>query len=223
MVVRGRAKCVSRICLTCTLEDPATGRSFYGLPCAESNTISPDLVVIAGDVTDGGYPDQYPVAKAELSALTCPHVLMVPGNHDARNVGYLGFEDIFGSRDTRNAPSPRRTRCRRGSRSTHPSPTWTRVRSAGSTTARSRKDSPVPPTSASLSAITISCPSRDRAGTRSSTREMSPVCFARPRSTWSSPATDTRPMSGRSAACCSSIQAPSRRFARVDSRVPRTS
>jgi Icc protein len=68
---------------------------------AEINSASPDLTVIAGDVTDEGYPDQYPVAETELAALECSQVLMVPGNHDARNVGYLGFEDTFGSRDTR--------------------------------------------------------------------------------------------------------------------------
>jgi 3',5'-cyclic AMP phosphodiesterase CpdA len=68
---------------------------------AEINAAAPDLVVVAGDLTDDGYPDQYPVAREELSALACPHVVCVPGNHDARNVGYLRFEDTFGTRDTR--------------------------------------------------------------------------------------------------------------------------
>jgi Icc protein len=68
---------------------------------AEINAAEPDLVVVAGDLTDEGYPDQYPVAKQELSALVCPHIVHVPGNHDARNVGYLGFEDTFGARDSR--------------------------------------------------------------------------------------------------------------------------
>ena len=68
---------------------------------AEINAAGPDLVVIAGDLTDDGYPDQYPVAKEELSALTATQVVRVPGNHDARNVGYLHFEDTFGSRDSR--------------------------------------------------------------------------------------------------------------------------
>jgi len=67
---------------------------------AEVNSAEPDLVVIAGDITDEGYPDQYPIAKTELAALKCRNVVMVPGNHDARNVGYLGFEDTFGGRDT---------------------------------------------------------------------------------------------------------------------------
>ena len=66
----------------------------------EINAVEPDLVVVAGDLTDDGYPDQYPLARDELSALSCPHVVCVPGNHDARNVGYLRFEDTFGARDS---------------------------------------------------------------------------------------------------------------------------
>jgi 3',5'-cyclic AMP phosphodiesterase CpdA len=68
---------------------------------AEINDAEPDLVVVAGDLTDDGYPDQYPVAKEELAAIACPEVVLVPGNHDARNVGYLRFEDTFGTRDSR--------------------------------------------------------------------------------------------------------------------------
>ena len=68
---------------------------------AEINDAGPDLVVVAGDLTDDGYGDQYPAAKEELAALACEHVVYVPGNHDARNVGYLRYEDTFGSRDQR--------------------------------------------------------------------------------------------------------------------------
>jgi 3',5'-cyclic AMP phosphodiesterase CpdA len=67
----------------------------------EINAAEPDLVVVAGDLTDDGYPDQYPVVKAELAALQCRHIVRVPGNHDARNVGYLRFEETFGARDSR--------------------------------------------------------------------------------------------------------------------------
>jgi 3',5'-cyclic AMP phosphodiesterase CpdA len=67
----------------------------------EVNGVEPDLVVIAGDLTDDGYPDQYPLAADELSALACRQIVRVPGNHDARNVGYLRFEDAFGARDSR--------------------------------------------------------------------------------------------------------------------------
>ena len=68
---------------------------------AEVNAAEPDLVVVAGDLTDEGYPDQYPLAKHELAALVCPRIVRVPGNHDARNVGYLHYEDTFGARDSR--------------------------------------------------------------------------------------------------------------------------
>jgi predicted phosphodiesterase len=65
------------------------------------NEREPDLAVIAGDLTDDGYPDQYPLAARELAALACPRIVRVPGNHDARNVGYLRYEDAFGARDSR--------------------------------------------------------------------------------------------------------------------------
>jgi Icc protein len=68
---------------------------------AEINAADPDLVVIAGDLTDDGYSDQYPLVQQELAALACPEVIRVPGNHDARNVGYLRYEDTFGARDSR--------------------------------------------------------------------------------------------------------------------------
>ena len=69
---------------------------------AEINDADADLVVVAGDLTDEGDPDQYPVAAEELSALAASaHIVRVPGNHDARNVGYVHFEDTFGGRDSR--------------------------------------------------------------------------------------------------------------------------
>jgi len=67
----------------------------------EINAAEPDVMVIAGDLTDDGYPDQYSDAARELAAIACPRIVRVPGNHDARNVGYLRFEETFGSRDSR--------------------------------------------------------------------------------------------------------------------------
>ena len=67
----------------------------------EIKAAGPDLVVIAGDLTDDGYPDQYPLAEQELGAIAAEHIVRVPGNHDARNVGYLLYEDTFGARDSR--------------------------------------------------------------------------------------------------------------------------
>jgi 3',5'-cyclic-AMP phosphodiesterase len=67
----------------------------------EINAANPELVVVAGDITDDGYPDHYALARAHLDGLSCPRIVMVPGNHDARHVGYLQFEQTFGPRDSR--------------------------------------------------------------------------------------------------------------------------
>jgi 3',5'-cyclic-AMP phosphodiesterase len=67
---------------------------------AEINELGPDLVVVAGDVTDEGLSDQYEAAVEELEQIACPSLVIVPGNHDARNVGDVRFEQAFGPRDS---------------------------------------------------------------------------------------------------------------------------
>lgn len=68
---------------------------------SEVNAARPDLVIVAGDLTDDGYSEQYEEAQDELSAIDCERVVFVPGNHDARNVGYVLYEETFGTRDQR--------------------------------------------------------------------------------------------------------------------------
>ncbi len=57
----------------------------------------PDLVVVAGDLTDKGLPHQYAEAKRWIDRIEAP-LLLTPGNHDSRNVGYVHFEELFGAR-----------------------------------------------------------------------------------------------------------------------------
>ena len=64
----------------------------------ELNELRPDVVTVTGDLTNEGFKQEYQVAKGYLDRLECPHVLVVPGNHDSRNVGYVHFEHLFGSR-----------------------------------------------------------------------------------------------------------------------------
>lgn len=64
----------------------------------EVNSIRPDVVVITGDITDDGYPHEYEIAKEYIDRIKCEAKVVVPGNHDARNVGYEIFQDVFGSR-----------------------------------------------------------------------------------------------------------------------------
>jgi 3',5'-cyclic AMP phosphodiesterase CpdA len=65
----------------------------------EANALAPDLVAIAGDITMEGYAWEFEEAKGYLDRLTCPYVVKVMGNHDAKNVGYRSFEDLFGMRE----------------------------------------------------------------------------------------------------------------------------
>jgi Icc protein len=65
----------------------------------EINDLAPDIVVITGDLTNMGFRQEYREARSYLDRLACPDVIVVPGNHDSRNVGYLHFERLFSRRD----------------------------------------------------------------------------------------------------------------------------
>ncbi len=64
----------------------------------EINDLEPNLVIVAGDLTADGYREQFDEAHSWISQLKCKQVLVVAGNHDCRNVGYLHFEQLFGDR-----------------------------------------------------------------------------------------------------------------------------
>ncbi|MBS7288574.1 MAG: metallophosphoesterase [Candidatus Freyarchaeota archaeon] len=64
----------------------------------EVNRVKPDLLVVTGDLTDNGHPHEYREAKAFLDRFKVERVLVVLGNHDSRNAGYMLFEELFGSR-----------------------------------------------------------------------------------------------------------------------------
>lgn len=58
----------------------------------------PDLLVVTGDLTNEGYVPEYEMVKAYLDGLEVKDKLIVPGNHDARNMGYAIFEEMIGPR-----------------------------------------------------------------------------------------------------------------------------
>ena len=70
-----------------------------GAAVDETNELRPDLVAVAGDLTMEGYHGEFEEAKRYLDRLDCQRVVVVMGNHDARNVGYRHFEDFFGLRE----------------------------------------------------------------------------------------------------------------------------
>ena len=57
----------------------------------------PDLVVVCGDLTAEGYVQEFKEARRFLEPLDSLELVVVPGNHDAKNVGYLHFSDTFGN------------------------------------------------------------------------------------------------------------------------------
>ncbi|MGI8426233.1 MAG: metallophosphoesterase family protein [Actinomycetota bacterium] len=65
------------------------------------NRMRPEVVIVAGDLTAAGYEDEY-VAAANLLAQIEPPKVIVPGNHDSRNVGWVHFERFFGNRFSRH-------------------------------------------------------------------------------------------------------------------------
>jgi 3',5'-cyclic-AMP phosphodiesterase len=67
---------------------------------AEINQLAPDIVVCTGDLTTFGFKEEYAAAKRYLGRLECDAVVVVPGNHDSRNVGYVHFEELFGARNS---------------------------------------------------------------------------------------------------------------------------
>lgn len=69
-----------------------------GNAISDINSQKPDLVVVPGDLTASGYPEQFEQAKEYLDLILCPQKIIIAGNHDCRNVGYLHFEKIIGPR-----------------------------------------------------------------------------------------------------------------------------
>jgi Icc protein len=78
--------------------DPRFEERLLDATIEEINAEQPDLVVVAGDLTANGYREQFEYARERLDRLECSQIVLVPGNHDARSVGYLHYEDLFGER-----------------------------------------------------------------------------------------------------------------------------
>ncbi len=67
---------------------------------AEVNDLQPEIVICSGDLTTFGFRHEYQQAREYLDRIECDSVVVVPGNHDSRNVGYVHFEELFGERNS---------------------------------------------------------------------------------------------------------------------------
>jgi 3',5'-cyclic-AMP phosphodiesterase len=84
------------------ISDPHVGSPYFvpnlmNRAIVELNELAPDAVVCTGDLTNEGYRQEYKNWVAYRERIRAP-VYTVTGNHDARNVGYLHFEELIGPR-----------------------------------------------------------------------------------------------------------------------------
>jgi 3',5'-cyclic-AMP phosphodiesterase len=84
------------------ISDPHVGSPFFvpnlmNRVIVEINELQPDAVVVTGDLTAEGYRQEYKNWLAYAARIEAP-IHTIPGNHDARNVGYLHFEELIGER-----------------------------------------------------------------------------------------------------------------------------
>ena len=82
------------------LSDIHCGESSFDAAVMESivervNRMQPDVVLVVGDLTGKGYEWEYEEAAHWIGQFEPPTVV-IPGNHDYRNVGYIHFQRHFG-------------------------------------------------------------------------------------------------------------------------------
>lgn len=62
----------------------------------EINELEPDVVAVTGDLTAAGFHQEFKKARNLINQIECARVMVLPGNHDARNVGETHFREYFG-------------------------------------------------------------------------------------------------------------------------------
>jgi len=61
----------------------------------EINELSPEVVLVTGDLTENGLISEFETAAKELKKLKTDKVIYLSGNHDYRSTGYLLFKEFF--------------------------------------------------------------------------------------------------------------------------------
>ncbi len=89
------------------ISDIHTGSSYFDenlmmSAIAEINQMQPDVLAVVGDLTSNGYKGEFEEAADWIAKFEIDNKIVIPGNHDARNVGYLHFRDIFGNPNRRH-------------------------------------------------------------------------------------------------------------------------
>jgi len=61
----------------------------------EINEMSPDVLLVTGDMTEDGLVSEFQKARKELKSLKAAKTIYISGNHDYRSTGYLLFKAFF--------------------------------------------------------------------------------------------------------------------------------
>jgi 3',5'-cyclic-AMP phosphodiesterase len=75
--------------------EPSFDAGVMGSIVEHVNRMQPDAVLVVGDLTAKGYQWEFEEAADWLEQFE-PPTLVIPGNHDYRNVGYIHFRRFFG-------------------------------------------------------------------------------------------------------------------------------
>ena len=74
---------------------PMFNQETFRTAIKEINAVSPDAVVVTGDLTENGILSEFKQAARELNRLKAKKIIYVSGNHDYRATGYLLFKRFF--------------------------------------------------------------------------------------------------------------------------------
>lgn len=64
----------------------------------EVNRLNPDAVIVTGDLTENGILNEFERVKEYLKKIKNKNIIVLSGNHDYRNTGYLLFKKYFPSK-----------------------------------------------------------------------------------------------------------------------------
>jgi len=67
----------------------------FRVAAEEINDMSPDVVLVTGDLTENGLISEFKTAAKALRKLEAEKIIYVSGNHDYRSTGYLLFKEFF--------------------------------------------------------------------------------------------------------------------------------
>jgi len=74
---------------------PMFRKETFELAVREINEMSPDAVLVTGDLTENGLISEFQTASEGLKRLKAERIIYVSGNHDYRSTGYLLFKEFF--------------------------------------------------------------------------------------------------------------------------------